>query len=316
MPSVGAPPRPRFAALITSIAVILAAVVGLITQSSTAQALVYSYSLEEGRTQVYSMTSRISFAPRGIPGITEPVEETVSGKLAMTVLEVRDDGSSVLEFKVSDVGGAAAGMPDETFKMRISKEGELLSIDGASPFGLDPTELFGGSGGGSSLGSSNLVPVFPERELEPGDTWSATEVVPMPFGEGNTWTVTHAGKHLGFVQTEYGRAARIGMTMDGPLDVSMSFADVIGEADLGSDPSMTEMMPPAMQQARMRMSGEMAGDMTSRVIPQTCELVAVVMEMDMDITVSFEDMPAEFAAFMPADMGMVGEMVMKLDRIS
>lgn len=314
--------RSSWAAIASSIAVVIAAVVGLFTQD-TADALVYTYSFEEGDSRTYAMSLAITFTPQGIQGVTGPLKETVKGRMNMKVVDVADDDSMTIEIKLTDVtvqgpqaDTSIADYQNATMKMRVSKSGEVLSIDGASFLGFDPTEFLGAAGGrdnDSAIGSNNLFPVFPSDELEPGDTWTKSDDVPFPFGDQSV-NVTSKGKHLGFVDSKYGRTARMNVVSDTPLDVSIPFADVLGRSGAGG--GGTGQLPPALARARMVLDGVTHGNMTARVLPDGGDLVQMVMLMNMDIAMSFEGFPPEAAQGLPTDFRMVGSLTMKLDRVA
>ena len=307
-----------FGALVVSVLVLVAAVVGLVFRPLTASALVYAYALEEGQSRVYSMSMRAAFTPRGIPGVAEKINETMTGKMTMKVLDVADDGSTLLEMSMSDtkVSGNLSEpgeVQNGTVKMRISKSGELLSMDGSSFMGFDPSEFFGlpREGKQQSIGSSNLLPSYPTRALEPGDTWSQSSDIPIGFGN-STMHVSMRGEHLGFEESTYGRVARMKARMTMPLNLSFTFAEIM---DLNGE-AASEPMPPGLEKARMVMDGTMAGDAATLVVPDTCDMVTMGMNMKMDVTMRLENVPSEIAAFLPPDFGMVGTIAMKLNRIS
>lgn len=314
-------PRSSWAALAASVAVVVAAVVGLFTQG-TADAFEYSYSLDEGETRAYAMSMAVAFTPQGIPGVTGPLKETVKGRMNMKVLDVADDGSMTVEIKLTDVSvqgpqasTSIADYQNATMKMRVSKTGELLSIEGSSFVGFDPTEFLGAVDGekkSSAIGSNNLFPVFPSEEIEPGDTWQESGDYPMPFGNQSVH-VTIKGKHLGFVDSEYGRTARLNVKSDSPLDLSLAFKDILGAAG-GAVPM--EEIPPELERVRMVLDGVTHSDMTARVLPEGGDVVQMVMVMNMDVAMRFENFPAELAQGMPSDFRMVGSVTMKLNRVA
>jgi hypothetical protein len=321
-----APPRPGspWAVLAACLAVIAAAVVGLFTQAETADTLVYSYSRTAGETSVYAMTLAVTLTPQGIPGATGPVKETVKARMNLKVLDVADDGSSTIELKLTDVSvqgaQAATSLPDYqnmTTKMRVSKTGEVLSMEGSSFAGFDPTELLGSVPGGrsnSTIGSSNnLFPVFPSEAIGPGDTWTESGDYPLPFGTDKV-RVTIAGKHLGFVDSKYGRAARMNVKATTPLDFAISFKDIldtVGEAATQGEP-----IPPGLDRARMVMDGLTRADMTAQVLPNGGDLVKMVLITKMNVAMRFENFPPELAGQAPPSFRMVGDIVMHLDRVA
>ena len=308
-----------WAALGVSLAVLVAAVVGLFTAPETASALVYSYSPRAGDTRVYAMSMGVTLTPQNMPDAPQSITETMKARMTMKVVKVRPDESFDLEMRISDLrisGDAGAASMDDVLnqpvKMHVSKSGEVLSVDGPSFAGFDPTKVFGATGSQGSTMGTNLFPVFPSDEIGPGDTWAEEHDYPMPFGDDKVH-MTIKGKHLGFVESSYGRAARMNVKMNSLLDFAFSFADIIGAI---GEAVPSEEIPAEVKQVRMVMDGSMRADMTAQVVPSTGDLVKMVTLMKMNVAMGFENVPAEMRAELPPSIRFVGNLVMKLDRIS
>lgn len=311
--------RSGWPALAAAFAVLVAAVVGIFVRPAGAS--VYAYALTPGQTRTYAMSMRMAFTPSGIPGVAGTVRETMTGRMTMKVTDVADDGSTTLKMTMTDVRASGElAEPGEfqngTITMRISESGELLSVEGPNFFGMDPSDFFGGTRQertkDTSVGSSNMLPSYPSEALEPGDTWTQTEEVPLGVGD-NTLRMTMDGEHAGFEESAYGRVARMKMRFQSPLDVSMSFAEALG---LTGDAAGAEELPAELRAAQMVMRGSITGDLASLVIPDTCDMVTMGMNTKMNVAIGLENVPADVAAAMPANMRMVGTMAMKLNRIA
>ena len=321
-----------------SIVVLVAAVVALFLGPQAVEARVYSYALEVGQTRVYAVSMQMSLRPQGfsVPGEDEAIDETITGKMTMTVVDVAADGSAAIEMTMTEMtGGASAAGPSEPIQVRVSKTGEVLSVEGGGLPGIDLSTLLGGSGSGSSssLGSMNIFPVYPSDAIAPGDSWTEDLDVPLPFGDGKMH-ITSSGKHEGFEDTRYGRAARVRMTYDAPMDLSFTFADLMGmlseaftSGGTGSSGTGTSgpgkppgtAMPPGLDRTRMVIGGRMDGDMVARAIPETGDLVGMQVDMDIDISMRVENVPQELSVLMsgmPSSFEMVGDITMTLDRIA
>lgn len=306
--------RQGLPALVLAFAVVVAAVVGLVVRPATAESLVYTYALEPGQTRTYAMTTRMVFTPQGIPDFTETMDETVTGKMTMKVVEVRKDGSTLIDLAVSEVkvtgSGVSSADEDGSIRMRISKSGEVLDIEGSGAFGgFDFGEFLGlaDAGSNTTVGPMNVLPAYPSEAIGPGDMWTETADVPLPFGDAKMH-MTARGEHQGFQDTNYGRAARMHMKMSMPFDFGFSFADILAETG--------EELPSELDAVRMVMGGSLLGDMTALVSPDTGDLVKMQMDMKMNFSMRMENAPAELTQGAPSNFRMLGDMRMKLDRIA
>lgn len=310
--------RQGLPALLLSFGVLVAAVVGLAVRPATAESLVYTYALEPGQTRTYAMSTRMLFTPQDIPDFTETLDETVTGKLTMKVLEVRSDGSTLIDFSMSEVSTTGTDTSDGdvdagSMRMLVSKSGELLDIEGSGDLfgGFDLGEFMGVSDDGSSVGATNVLPTYPSKPIGPGDTWTESADVPLPFGN-ESMHMTATGEHQGFQETNYGRAARMHMKMSTPLNLGFSFADLLS----GTGEQLPDLAGSGFEAARMVMNGSLRGDATSLVTPGTGDLVKMQMDMKMNFSMRMENVPAELMQGAPTNFSMLGDMRMKLDRIA
>jgi hypothetical protein len=304
----------HWGAVAVSVAVVVAGVLGILFQSS---ATVYAYSLTAGHSRDYSMSMRMTFTPKGIPSVGA-ITAAATGKMGVKVVEVRDDGSVVFDLTVSDVkttpaDPSGAAIDDETIRMTISKSGKIISVTGGALPGFDPTELVGieDAEGKASIGSSSLFPVYPADAIEEGDTWRTSDSVKQPFGNPPV-RVTTSGRHLGFLDTTYGRVARVKVNTKTPVDFGVGFDKLLGAVGQQAPAGL----PPEFGKIRMVMNGVADGDLTARVLPEDGDVVAMVYLLKLNMTMKFENAPPSAAGAFPPNIGMVGDMTMKLDRIA
>lgn len=300
------------------------AVVGVIVRGpQTADALVYTYAFEKGQTRAYEFTMRMKFSPHGIPGMPaapEIPEGTAKGKMAFKAVDVRPDGSALLEITFSDMNVSFSGgtvdqnMDTESVRMLVGPTGEIRDVEGSGLFGgIDPSRFFGLPSGatGSALGSASFFPTFPREAIAPGDKWSESQKMPMPFGSGSI-DVTSNGEHLGFENTSYGRAARMRVLTSMPIDIAFSLTDLlsaVGEAAQAS-------VPEGLDAGRMVIKGSARGDMTALVPQNGHDLVEMIADMDMDFDLTMDTAALGAAAGEPQSFGMDMNIRMEMSRIS
>jgi hypothetical protein len=321
-------PRPRdgWLALALSLVVIATAVFRVVLRSpQAAEALVYSYSFQEGQSRTYAMNMRMNVTPRGASQVAQAMDMTMTSKLAVKAVKVNTDGSALLELTVTDVkfsgptGPQHGAFPKESMRMLVSRNGEVLEVEGSSVFGtFDPARLLGvpSDATGGTLGSANIFPTFPSKAIAPGDKWSDSQSIRMPFGDG-TIKVTADGKHEGFEDTAYGRAARMAMRLEMPMDVSFTFADIFslaGSAGAQSE-ALKSAIPNGLESMRMFIKGTMHSDMDALVPPDGSDLVKMVADMDMDIAMRAENLTPQTAQGQPSSFEMAMKVRMEMSRI-
>ncbi len=308
--------RQGFPALVLSFVVLVAAVVGLVVRPADAH--VFRYVLEPGQTRTYSMSMRSVFTPQGIAGFAESIDETMTGRMTIKVVEVRTDGSTLFDLSLFELSVSSSSAPPESGSMRmlVSNSGKLIDIEGTGILGgFDFGALLGVANkeSGETFGATSILPSFPETAIGPGDTWTETEEVPLPFSDTKL-QVNVRGEHQGFQDTTYGRAARVFTKTSAPFDFGFSFADIL---QLAGEALPAELNAPEIRAFRMVVSGKMLGDLTALVVPDTGDLVRMQMDMKMNFGFRFENAPAEFAlSGGPESFSMLGDMRMKLDRIA
>lgn len=314
--------------LALSFVVLVAAVVGLVVRGpQTAEALVYTYAFEPGQTRVYEMKMDMKVTPQGLPEMGQAIDGALNGtlkaKVTMKTVEVRKDGSAVLELTMSNLRGTGplgvgAQIGSQTMRMHVSSNGEILGVDGQGLFGaLDPTMMFGVSTGdaGGTFGSTSLFATFPDKALKPGDTWTQTQRIPFPFGDQEL-TVSTSGEHEGFEDSSFGRVARMSMTIRMPFNIAFNFADILSFAAKVGGRAVESEVPAELRSARMVMSGGMNGDMTALMPPGRGDLVKMVADMKMDLGTNIENVPAAFTQGAPQSFKMLADMRMEMVRIA
>lgn len=337
--------RPLFVALL-SVVVIAASVAVVLTQGTeSAEAVTYRHAFTAGETRTYDLSMSMDMTVDGAPD-EDSISGRMTGTMTMSVLEVHDDGSALVDVTVSNIQVEGVtpdqapfdGQQEQTVRMTIAPDGRVVSVESGSldflPIGAPGLPGESSPTGGSS--SQLLVPQFPDDGIAPGDRWSETHEVPLvdeetkkefeeegapfPLPVDGAMEVTVEGRHDGFEETEYGRAARIHQDIHMPMDLEFplgaffaAFIEGLGGAFAGPDqPAPT--VPPELMDAVMLMQGQMdmAADTLVRV--EDGDLVRMDGEMDMDMRIEMRNLPQEFSQGAPSDMTMRGTMTMHVLR--
>lgn len=310
-------------ALASSFVVLVAAVVGIIARGpESREALVYTYSFKAGESRTYEMNMRMNFRPEGVAQVQDTYDGTIRSRMVMNTVDVRDDGSAVVELTIKDIevtgptGPAAGGIDAQSMKMVVEPNGKIRSVEGSSVFGaLDPLKFFGISGGGTggTLGSSNLFPAFPDEAIAPGDTWEESQELPAPLG-GKSFKVTVKGRHEGFEGTRFGRAARMRIHVATPIDFSFSFGDFFNQGGADRTGGLAAAIPANLDNVRMALKGAVTSDLISLVPTGGGDVVSMIGDIGMDIAFKTTGLPE--SSSQPAGYSLQGEMRMEFVRVS
>jgi hypothetical protein len=263
------------------------------TDRVKAKPVVFRYAFESGQTRRYTLSMNIKLGPHDADGV-RPVERNIHAELRTTVAERRADGSTVMDLVVDHViTEPASHAPVESGRLRVvlAGDGRLLDVRGTggvfTAAGVDPTAF--GKGPRTGLDSQLLFPRFPARAVAPGDTWSSTATVPLPYGNAKT-TVRADGRLVGYETSSFGPAARIAYIVRTPLDVELTVADLVRAAVRnGADPPQ----PVAPAQARIALAGQTVTNAQALVLTGTSELVRLVGTTTMSVRMGINGVPPE-----------------------
>lgn len=311
-----------------SVAVALAvAFAGSACASGSAEAVVFRYAFTEGETRTYELRTDMDLdttSSAQAPDVS--FTGSMTATMTVTTEEVRDDGTTVLKVVMTDVeftleeGAQAPPIPDETeAKITIGPDGTVVSVDGTfGAFGLSDAagSLLGDANPGDNTAPQMLFPRFPDREIGPGDTWSETTEVPLGVG-GASVEVRTDGRHDGFEDTDFGRAAKITASVEVPMDLELPFGELFsGLAEsLGAHGGQAT-VPPDYAEAKMVMTGTTTGETTSLVIPENADAVRVDGTMTLDQHLTFEDFPQPPGGKPLQDVTVAGTIRIAMERVS
>jgi len=155
-----------------------------------------------------------------------------------------------LELEVASVQGSSnvtsmgqqtkTPIPKTRIVMRITPLGKVLETKTGSPSGTGRMGAMGGMMGNSPV--NNFLPIFPERDVKPGDTWS--EEAAIPVYKDVKLNVRMNSKLLGLMNFRGHKCAKIQMTYEIPMD---------------------DLMPPEAQTQTPQMTMTMKGKATGRM---------------------------------------------------
>lgn len=299
-------------------AVLAAAALGLLANGrGTAEAVVYAYALRTGDTRTYDMEMSVDVdSSEGLPLPDGAVRQRMAGTLSTKVVEVHSDGSATIEMtfdlRPRADGADAFGPTRSTQRLRIERDGRIVSSEGSMPFSFFPGES--AMGGAGSFG---LFPTYPAEAVRPGDTWERSYAVPFPGARGRTVKVE--GKHEGFENTRFGRAARIRHDVSVPVELTFP----IGQFMAGFAPTFGQTAPwprplggtmPEAAGAEIRFDGSMKSSGVSLVLPDGSELVEGHARMTTVMAMKMSGFPTDARNGFPSSMSIKATLTLDVVR--
>lgn len=171
-------------------------------------------SFRPGETRTYNMNMNMTGTIVPSEGATSATswDMNARGKTTITGLEELQDGSARIRVTYSGVqmngmiGGAQTSLDQApaSQEFTIAPDGSVKTADGVV--------LMTGEGLPSPLGASAFktnspVPVLPDHDINPGDTWEGD--VTVPTTSGKPLVVRTQSKFENYQETKWGRAAKI-----------------------------------------------------------------------------------------------------------
>jgi len=292
------------------VAIVAALVVFHVTQPEDRAQAALAFAFGPGDTtgfrQHITMDGTIAAGALG----TQPLAMDISQTVRWEVLSVDDDGVATVEIGVEDMSGTVNGISvpgigsDQSFTMRISPDGEIVTANGLA---------FGGSadaGGMGFPGMDQVTPVFPDHPVSPGDTWEKRFSQKFPFGKGSIdYTARSAFER--YEDVDGTRTAVVTTRFTVPLDFTIDLGELFEAfgGDLGAPP--TELAE--LGDARMIYGGSGSFAMTSWFDLATRKLVKSSSSGDFDMTIRVTGFPD--APGFPAEFSFVGTFTQELERI-
>ncbi|MGH2659681.1 MAG: hypothetical protein ACRDHS_08440 [Actinomycetota bacterium] len=292
------------------VAIVAALVVFQVTQPESRARAALAFAFGPGDTtgfrQHITMDGTIS---AGVLG-TQPLAMDMTQTIRWEVMSVDDDGVATVEIRIEDTSGTVNGISvpgigsDQSFTMRISPDGQILTANGLA---------FGGSadaGGMGIPGMDQVTPVLPDHPVSPGDTWVKRFSQEFPFGKGAI-EYTARSTFDRYEDVDGSRTAVITTRYAMPIDLTIDVGELF-EA-FGGSLGATRTEPSELADAKMIYTGSGSFAMTSWLDLTSRELVKSSSSGDFDMTMRITGFP-EAVAF-PAKFSFDGTFTQELERI-
>ncbi len=298
-------PRPRrraglvIAAAVTAVVVIAGAAVFVAAHGNEAKAGPLALAFTAGDTHRYRIAQSMDLTVGGDAiGGTEDLELEIEQLVSWTVTEVDDDGVATIRVEVEEMTGTVNGSPTPAsgpvppVELRISPDGEVLSIGGPAlgGAGIDLTQ--GGLGQLFDVpGSNQVTPLLPpDGDAVPGDSWDSSYTHDVPFGEGSI-DLEATSRYDRDERVDGAETAVIVTDSDVRMDVAFAFADLIDMFGGGEMPTGAPGVD-ALADASMTYAGTASSSQTGWLELATRELVQMRTTGELDLEMMIEGVPA------------------------
>jgi hypothetical protein len=291
------PPRRRGGLILLAIGVAVVLLAGVavfaLTRSDSAEAQPLALAFDQGQSRTYeidqTMDAEIASDVFGSRSVSMDISQVVTWE----VTSVDEEGVATIEVTVSEMSGSVDGqtIPADiasvpAIEIEIAPDGRVLSAGGLALGGAGMTQGFGFPGMGQ------LTPILPDdgEEVAVGDTWEKDFSQDFPFGEGTIeFSATSTYERDEEVN---GRSAAVIVTdLSVPLDLTLSFADLIETLDPALTGATGSGELDAFADASIDYGGEGAFTQTSFVDLEAKELLRMHSEGTFDIAMEFSGVP-------------------------
>jgi hypothetical protein len=292
-----AAPRRKLGVALVLLLIAIAAIV--FAWRSGPGGIVFRYAFDREEVRNYALSMSIKVVPQGTPD-AQPFEGKVRASMTMQVIEKLPDGSVVLDLAVDDVETeptSSQSVQGGRLQISLAPDGRVIDVEGTggvfAAAGVDPGAFIAGSGGGAAqnAGSQLLFPRYPGGAVKPGDTWSSTSSVPLPYGDKKV-EVRSDSRLDGYEDSPYGRAAKIHLSVRTPLDLDVT-VDELAEAYATQAGEPAAPIPDAPPGARLGLSGRTLMEGDTLVRPETSELIQLRGTTTMSMRMEVKGVPTE-----------------------
>jgi len=230
----------------------------------------YSYSIHMG------MQGKMSLQGQQVPFNME-VDQAVTWR----VESVDGDGTATVAVNMQNVSGQVNGqaipaIPAETSRIRVAKDGRMLSVGNLS--------LTSGTDFGSVLpGSDQFMPLLPNHPVKIGDEWTKKFDQDLPFGMGRLRYRVESTL-LRYQTVNGNKMALIFSTLSVPLDMTIDLKKVMSASGGSAD----QIIP---GDPKMKFGGTMKMEQTSWFDQAHGELYRTSGNASFNMTIEFKDFP-------------------------
>jgi type IV pilus assembly protein PilA len=199
-------------------------------------------------------------------------------------------------------GQAAPVVPTQTTRIRVAKDGRILSA------GFQITDLASNSDLGSLVpGSDQFMPLLPDHPVEVGDTWTKSFDQEMPFGMGRLRYDVESSL-LRYEMVDRNRYAVLFSRFSLPLDMTIDLRKVLAASGTAG-----QILPGGVN-PKMKFGGTMNMQQTAWFDQAHGELDRTSADATFDMTIEFADFPQQAGA--PAGaMKFSGTMNLQVQRL-
>lgn len=232
-----------------------------------------------------------------VPGTgRQPMTMSVSMELVERTVAVDDDGVATVRQVIKDMDirlngerapQTASGL---SMELRIAPDGKVLSVDGLDGAGLG--EL---GPAGEMIGPESMGPLLPPHAVAPGDEWTISETLPIPFAD-TPITATTTNRLVRLEVTDGVDIAVIRQDTAIPMDMRVAFAELLELARASGQPVPDAGLPKG---AVFVYDGDIQLSSVQTIERTTGRPIAVSGEGLMDLGMRVEGVPG-------ADTGRVG----------
>jgi hypothetical protein len=211
------------------------------------------------------------------------MDQTVSWKVESTDSEGTATVAVTMQTHSAQfIGQPAPAIPTQTTRIRVAKDGRILSA------GFEISGLGSNSDLGSLVpGSDQFMPLLPDHPVEVGDTWTKSFDQDLPFGMGRLRYDVESSL-LRYEMVDGKRFAVLFSRLSLPMDMSIDLRKVLTV----SGNSMGQLLPGGSN-PKMKVGGSMSMQQTAWFDQARGELDRTSADANFDMTIDFEDFPQQ-----------------------
>lgn len=237
----------------------------------------YSYDVNIG------MQGTISAQGQQMP-FNMHMDQSISWRVVSTDSEGTATVAVTAKTKSAQFNGQPApAMPSETTRIRVAKDGRILSA------GFEISGFGSNSDLGSLVpGSDQFMPLLPDHPINVGDSWTKRFDQDLPFGMGRLRYEVESSL-LRYEAIDGKRTAVLFSTTSLPLDMSIDLKKVLA----ASGNSAAQLSLPGGGNPKMALGGSMSMRQTAWFDQARGELYRTSGNATFDMTIEFKDFPRQ-----------------------
>jgi hypothetical protein len=267
-----------------------------------------AFALALSRNSTYSYDVRLGMnGTISMQGQQLPFKMVMDQVLAWRVESTDSDGTATvavtMETRAAAINGQPAPtIPTQTSRIRVARDGRILSAD----FGL--AGLSNSDFGSLVPGGDQFMPLLPDHPVKVGDSWTKDFDQELPFGMGRfRYSVNSTLLRYGDIDGK--RMAVIFSTLSLPLDMTIDLKKILAASGASGAGSF-----PGGGNPKMNFGGSMTMKQTAWFDPARGELARSSANANFDMTIEFKDFASQ--ANPPAGaMSFKGTMELHVQRV-